>query len=188
MTVLVPVLTLLLGGGVGFLSSLLLERRRQVNTVATKVIDVYLDLRRQLCEEVSELAGLRVNLLPSELELYAKRDAISRLYYRFYDFTPKRVLQELNCLYACLGDRENRLYVIRNNELRLADEDDTNALIEDISLIDNFRYYALVPLNSDDRDERRAASINYQARRVLHVINQDLAIRSLLKWSRSLRK
>ncbi|AZM57244.1 hypothetical protein DMA15_35695 [Streptomyces sp. WAC 01529] len=118
----------------------------------------------------------------------SKREAISSLYYRFYDFTPKRVLQELNCLYACLGDRENRLYVIRNDELRLAGEADTVALVEDTSLLGNFRFYALVPLRSGDRDARRAASINYQARRVLHVINQDLTIRSLLEWSRSPRK
>jgi hypothetical protein len=61
-------------------------------------------------------------------------------------------------------------------------------LIEDTSLLGNFRFYALVPLKSGDRDARRAASINYQARRVLHVINQDLTIRSLLQWSRSPRK
>ncbi|MEV8315130.1 hypothetical protein AB0Q95_13230 [Streptomyces sp. NPDC059900] len=188
MTILVPLLTLLLGAGLGFLSSLLLERHRQANTVAAKVIDVYLDLRKQLCEKVSELAGLRLDTLPSAEELNAKREAISSLYYRFYDFTPKRVLQELNCLYACLGDRENRLYVIRNDELRLAGKAETAALIEDTSLLDNFRFYALVPLMSGDRDTRRAASINYQARRVLHVINQDLTVRSLLDWSRSPRK
>lgn len=188
MTVLVPMLTLVLGAGFGFLSTLLLERHRQANTVAAKVIDVYLDLRKQLCEEVSELAGLRLDALPTAPELHAKREAISSLYYRFYDFTPKRVLQELNCLYACLGDRENRLYVIRNDELRLAGEEDTAALIEDTSLLDNFKFYALIPLKSGDRDARRAASINYQARRVLHVINQDLTIRSLLEWSRSPRK
>jgi hypothetical protein len=187
-TILVPLLTLILGAGLGFLSSLLLERHRQANTVAAKVIDVYLDLRKQLCEKVGELAGLRLDALPTPAELQAKREAISSLYYRFYDFTPKRVLQELNCLYACLGDRENRLYVIRNDELRLAREEDTAALIEDTSLLGNFRFYALVPLKSGDRDARRAASINYQARRVLHVINQDLTIRSLLQWSRSPRK
>ncbi|MEU9095642.1 hypothetical protein ACIOEW_40060 [Streptomyces sp. NPDC087901] len=188
MTILVALLTLVLGAGLGFLSSLLLERHRQANMVAAKVIDVYLELRKQLCERVSELAGLQLDALPTEAELHAKREAISSLYYRFYDFTPKRVLQELNCLYACLGDRENRLYVIRNDELRLAREEDMAALIEDTSLLGNFRFYALVPLKGGNRDARRAASINYQARRVLHVINQDLTIRSLLEWSRSPRK
>ncbi|GAA1270041.1 hypothetical protein GCM10009634_11420 [Saccharothrix xinjiangensis] len=185
---LVPVLTLVLGAGLGFLSSLLVERRRQANLVAAKVIDVYLRLRRELCEEVSSLAGLRLDALPTAAELHSKRKAISGLYYRFYDFTPKRVLQELNCLYACLGDRENRIYVIRDDELRLARDEDRAALIGEISLLDNFRYYALVPLKSGDRDTRRAASINYQARRVLHVVNQDMTIRALLKWSRSPRK
>jgi hypothetical protein len=60
-TILVPLVTLILGAGLGFLSSLLLERHRQANTVAAKVIDVYLELRKQLCEKVSELAGLRLD-------------------------------------------------------------------------------------------------------------------------------
>lgn len=187
-TSLLPLATLLLGGFLGILSSLLLESRRQSNVVAAKIIESYLELRRQLCEEVSELASLRIRALPSPVELSQKRDSISRLYYRYYDFMPKRVLQEINCLYACLSDRDNRLYVIRKNELRLADEEDVRALIETIALVDNFKYYALIPLKSDDRDTRRAASINYQARRVLHVMNHDLTLAALLKWSKSLRK
>jgi hypothetical protein len=188
LTVLLPLITLFLGAGFGVLSGLLLENRKQANGVATKVIESYLELRKQLCEEVSELASLRIGTLPSMDELRTKRDAISSLHYRYYDFMPKRVLQEINCLYACLGDRENRLFVIRDNELRLADHAEMRVLIEDISLVDNFKYYALVPLMSDDRDTRRSASINYQARRALRIINQDLTISALLKWSRSLRK
>jgi hypothetical protein len=188
LTVLLPLVTLLLGGAVGVLSGLLLENRKQANGIATKVIESYLELRKQLCEEISQLAGLQIGALPSAEELSRKRDAISTLHYRYYDFMPKRVLQEITCLYACLGDRENRLWVIRDNELRLADDDEIVAMIEDISVVDNFKYYALIPLESDDRDTRRAASINYQARNVLRVVNQDLTIRALVKWSKSLRK
>jgi hypothetical protein len=187
-TIVLPIVTLILGASLGVLSSLLLERRKQANEVATKVIESYLELRKQLCDELSELASLRIGALPDADELQKRRDLISRLYYRYYDLMPRRVLQEMNCLYACLGDRENRLYVIRNNELRLADDDEVHALVEDLSLVDNFKYYALVPLKRGDRDMRRAASINYQARRVLRVINEDLTIRALLKWSRSPRK
>jgi len=188
LTVLLPLVTLLLGGAVGVLSGLLLENRKQANGIATKVIESYLELRKQLCEEISQLASLHIGTLPSADELSRKRDTISTLHYRYYDFMPKRVLQEINCLYACLGDRENRLWVIRDNELRLADEDEIVAMIDDISVVDNFKYYALIPLKSNDRDTRRAASINYQARHVLRVVNQDLTIRALVKWSRSLRK
>jgi hypothetical protein len=187
-TVLLPLVTLLLGGMIGVLSGLLLENRKQANGIATKVIETYLELRKQLCEEISQLTSLRIGSLPSADELERKRDAISTLHYRYYDFMPKRVLQEINCLYACLRDRENRLWVIRDNELRLANEEEIVAMIEDISVVGNFKYYALIPLMSDDRDTRRAASINYQARRVLQVVNQDLTIRALVKWSRSLRK
>ncbi|GAA2613084.1 hypothetical protein SMC26_14285 [Actinomadura fulvescens] len=186
--VVLPLATLALGAGLGFVSSIVLESRRQANGIATKIIEGYLELRKELCAEVATLASLRVGAAPAVEDLAAKQDAISHLYYRFYDFTPKRVLQELNCLYACLGDRENRIYVIRDDNLRLADEAETAALIQEISLLGNFKHYALLPLASSDPMIRRAASINYQARRVLHVINQDLNIRALHRWSRSPRK
>ncbi len=150
-TILLPIVTLLLGAFLGVLSGLLLESRKQANTVAAKVIESYLELRKQLCGELSELASLRIGALPSVDELQRKRDLISCLYYRYYDLMPRRVLQEMNCLYACLGDWENRLYVIRNNELRLANDDEVHALVEDLSLVDNFRYYALVPLTETER-------------------------------------
>src|SRR5258707_11454324 len=145
-TIILPIATLLLGASLGALSSLVLESRRQANGVGTKVIESYLELRKQLCDELSELASLRIGTLPSVDELQEKRDLISRLYYRYYDLMPRRVLQEMNCLYACLGDRENRLFVIRNNELRIANKDEVHALVEDLSLVDNFKYYALLPL------------------------------------------
>lgn len=187
-TFLLPAVALLVGAVLGLLSSLLLENRRQANSVAVKIIETYLEIRRDLCGQLSDLAALRTETVPSGDQLLLKRDAVANLLYRYYDFMPRRVLQEMNCLYACLGDKENRLYVVRDNELRLANDDEVIALITEISVLENSKYYALVPLESPDRNTRRAASIRYQARRMLNVLNQDLTIRSLLKWSRSLRK
>lgn len=180
--------TLLLGATIGVFASLLLERTRLTNGVATKLVETYLELRRELCDEISELASLRIGRLPDVDGLLNKRDVISRLYFRYFDFLPAQVLQELNCLYACLGDRENRIYVVRNNELRLANEAEVAKLIEEISLFDNFKYYAYLPLLGADRDARRAASINYQARHVLRVVNSDLSTTLLLKTTKALSK
>lgn len=183
-----PMSALLIGAMLGLFSSLLLENRRQANGVAAKIIETYLEIRRELCDQLSDLAALRTETVPSGEELLAKRDAVANLIYRYYDFMPKRVIQEMTCLYACLGDRENRIFVVRDNELRLANEREVMSMIADISLLENSKFYALVPLRSDDRATRRAASIRSQARRVLTVLNQDLTIRALLSWSRSLRK
>lgn len=185
---LLPLVALLFGAAFGLLSSLLLERRRQANGVAIKIVEVYLEVRRDLCGQLSDLAVLRADTVPDADELLLRQDAVANLLYRYYDFMPKRVLQEMNCLYACLGDKENRIYAIRNDELRLANEDEVATLVTEISLVGNSKYYALVPLRSANRDTRRAASIKYQARGVLKVVNQDLTIQSLLNWSRSLRK
>ncbi len=57
-----------------------------------------------------------------------------------------------------------------------------------ISLIDNFKYYAILSLKSPNEKTRKAASLNYQARDVLQTINESFTIESMARWGKHLRK
>jgi hypothetical protein len=185
---LLTLVTLAFGALIGLLPGLLLERRKLSYEISSKIIDNYLEARGRLCDEISPFANLRIDSLPSDEDLAKKCEAISNLYSRHYDVLPHRVLQELICLHSCLKDRKNRLFAIRDDELRFAKEDEVDELVFGISFVSNFRHVGLAPLHSKDDDKRRAASINYQARRALLIINQDMSVRMLIKWSRSTRK
>jgi hypothetical protein len=183
-----PLATLVVGAAIGLISSLFLEKCRRMGDVSARLLDSYLELRKELCSELSDLANLRIGEPLAPEGLIDSRDRISRLYFQYYDFLPSRVLGELNCLYMCLTDRENRIFVARGDKLAPASDDEIRSLILEISPLVNFRRIAMYPLKSADLDIRRAASVNYHARYVLRILNEDMEVRSLLRWSRSLRK
>lgn len=113
---------------------------------------------------------------------------MSDLYFRYYDFLPREVLIEMNCLYACLSDSQNRIFRCKNNCLLPLEDSELEMFIDQISLVENFRYYAMVPLKSSNEVMRKAASVNYQARSVLRAINKYFTIKDLMSWARHLPK
>lgn len=185
---LLPIITLMIGAILGALSNLLIESYRQTQNISEKIIEQHFKIRQEICDEICLLANLQIENMPDRDTLLFIRNNISKLFFKYYDFLPKPVLQELNCLYACLTDKNNRIFFIRNNEISILEEADLESFIKNISLVDNFKYFALISLRSDNVDLRRSASINYQARNVLVAINEHLNIRELLRWSKDLRK
>ena len=172
----------------GFLSSIWIERFRQRNTLTVRILEQYFKIREDICDEISELTNLQIGALLDDEFLDNKRGKLSRYYYKYYDFLPKDVLQALNCLHACLSDERNRIFVCRENTLYPIRDTEIEDFIEQISLVRNFKYYALVPLNSSDSNTRKSASINYQARYVLRIVNANFTLSSLMNWIKKLPK
>lgn len=174
----------------GLLASVCIAYLQHKQDITIKIIEQYFAAREQLCDQLSALANLQVTssckLDTATLAEY--QENISKLFYKYYDFLPPEVLKEMLCLHACLSDKENRLYKHENNCLILIEDKDIEGFIGQISLIDNFKYYAPIPLESKDPNIRRAASVNYQARSVLVSMNYHFTIQHLRSWNRYLQK
>jgi hypothetical protein len=185
---LLPIVTLLLGGMIGFLSSFLTTYLQQRNNVTAKIVEQYFKVREDICEKLSELANLGVDSNIDDTYILSIKSDMSKLYFKYYDFLPREVLIELNCLYACLSDSQNRLFKCKNNCLLPLEDSELETFIEQISLVENFRYYAMVPLKSSSDIVRKSASVNYQARSVLRALNKYFTIKDLMSWARHLPK
>lgn len=190
MDIILPVITLVAGTFLGLLTSVCISYLQHKQDITVKVIEQYFAAREQLCDQLSTLANLQVT---SSGQLEAKtlaeyQENVSKLFYKYYDFLPPEVLKEMLCLYTCLSDKENRLYRHENNCLFLIENKALEAFVERISLVDNFKYYAPIPLKNKNSHVRRAASISYQARSVLVSINHHFTIQHLISWNRYLPK
>lgn len=193
MDIILPLLTLALGAFLGLLTSIYITHNQHRHDVTIKVVEKYFGARELLCDMLSNLASLQLtnNVDIASLPEYKKE--LSKLFYKYYDFLPVKVLREIVCLYACLSDRENRLFMFKEQKgkddlLLLMTDSDIEGFIKKISVIENFESYALIPLKSKDSNMRRTASINYQARSVLQTINGYFTIQNLLSWSKHLQK
>lgn len=183
-----PLITLFIGTMLGFLSSLLISYLQQKHNVAIRVLEQYLKIREGLCDKLSSLASTRTDNTLSYSSLSDLRDEISMLFYKYYDFLPSEVLKEMLCLHACLSDKQNKIYRCKNNSLLPIEDSEIEEFIEQIAMVENFKYYALIPLNSKDDNVRRATSIRYQARSVLVAMNKYFTLKELMTWAKHLPK
>lgn len=190
MDIILPIITLVVGTFLGLLPSIYLAYFQHKQDITGKVLDQYFAAREQLCDQLSALANLLVtNSCQLDVKIVAEyQENVSKLFYKYYDLLPPEVLKEMLCLHTCLSDKENRLYKHENNFVLLIEDQDIEGFIEGISLIDNFKYYAAIPLRSKDSHIRRSASINYQARSVLVSINRHFTVQHFISWNRYLQK
>ena len=112
-----PIITLVLGLAIGFISNVVLTYIRQRHEITIKIVEQYFKAREELCNKLSVLATLKSDQMLTESEIADIRKEILILYYKYYDFIPAEVLHELNCLHACLGDKKHRLFKYSDNKI-----------------------------------------------------------------------
>jgi hypothetical protein len=183
-----PLLTLIVGLVVGFISNVILTYIRQKHDITIKIIEQYFKAREELCDQLSVLAALKSDQMLSENEISKVRQELLKLYYKYYDFMPIEVLHELNCLHACLGDKQHRLFKYYDNKVLLLKEPELSNFIERITFVDNLRYFAKIALNVEDESKRMSSSLNFQAKSVLRAINDTFTIKNLMSWVKFLPK
>ena len=172
----------------GFFSQLFFKSLEMKQDVSDKVLDQFFKARSELCAELSKLAILQ-ELKELDPTLTAtSRNKISELYFTYYDFLPKETLEQLNCLFACLSDRENRIFVCEKGKILPIQPSKLNAFIESISLIENFKYSAPIHLQSKNENTRRITSIKCQARSVLKNLNEYFTMQNLIYWIKHVAK
>lgn len=179
---LIPVLTLIMGALLGFISSMSVARFRKRVEIENRILDEMFGVRRSLTDLLSDLASLEVaspNKLPNLNDI---RISLSKIYYSQYDFLPSEVLIQINCLYSCLRDVDHKLYKFEDNKLLPMTKEDIFDFTEKTSIVDNFKYSILFALFSEDPNVRQATAINLHARRVLITLNKYFTIRNLMSW------
>ena len=180
--VIMPLITLIIGAILGFASTVYLKHSDAKQIVTEKILNQYFDVRNDLCTELSKLAILKESEKLDISLLSAARDKISALYFEHYDFLPKEVLDELNCLFVCLTNRKTSIFKYENSRIFPLPPSEIQAFIERITLVENFKYSALLCLRSKDDDIKRIVTVKCQARSVLVSLNKYFTMRHLMDW------
>lgn len=103
-TYLLPLLSLTVGALLGLLSTLLISSIRQRQDVTLRLLDQYLQVRKEIVDEVSDLSNLDIREQFDVQHRRKYRDSISKLFYKHYDFLPEAVLESLTLLNVCLSN------------------------------------------------------------------------------------
>ena len=187
-----PVFTLVCGWIVGLVSSVFIERFKSRQALLTRMFEHYLLIRSELTNLVSDLAQLhdRAPFTAESTEDYRK--AISKLFFKHYDFLPPEVLVEMNCLHSCLKSQGK--WIFRHSDERgifrldLRDTRILAAFIDGISLVRNYRYHALLALRDQRNEVRSVSIINCQARSVLVTLGRFFVPSRIMAWQHHIAK
>lgn len=178
---LLPVLTLILGGVIGLVSSLVVSFMGHRRSIALRLLDQFLDVRKSVVDAVSDLTNVGTDEGMREEERKKHRKEISKLFYRHFDFLPKPVLDSLALLEVGLLRPEAGPYTITSDGVVSLSGKDLAMFVDDLAMFGNSKLYAALALASKDRNVREIEVIRLHARHVLHTLNQYFTIQELSK-------
>jgi hypothetical protein len=185
---LLPLLSLIVGALIGLFSTLLASSIRQRQDITLRLLDQYLLVRREVVDAVSELSNMSIRDQFDSDEWDKHQGAISKLFYKHYDFLPKAVLDSLTLLYVCLSKPNGTLFTFRNGAVVPMDERDMASFIEDCSIFSNTKYLSPLALKSSNPKIRTNQAIILHARYVLFTLNKFASIEDLLDMTKKLKK
>lgn len=184
---------LIIGGIIGYFTSLILERRKNIMDFNIKIFDLYNQISQEIIEVLVEMTTL--SLKPNshtinDIENWKSR--ISHLYFKYYNYLPQRVLNEMNCLHSCLTTKGQSIYIIdSNNEHRIIKTSDKKEILvffDDATLVSHDgRITRLINEYGIDKIPNNM-KINFQARRVIRRIDDYWGHKQLYKWTNKLKK
>jgi len=187
---LMPIITLVLGTVLGYVTNMIIRNITKKDTITNKLFDQFIITKNEICEVLSNLANLKTISEIKNNDIDKIRNTVSCLYFKHYDLLPKTVLLELQCLFFCLSDKNNNLYIISDdlNINVISKENELESFLTQISMIPNFKYIAYYQIMNEDMNVKRAASINFQARKVLKEINNYFNLEYFMKIDKNLKK
>jgi|GEM_PF-3111206 len=187
-SIITPILAAIAGATIGGILSYFLARYKRHSEIEVRVIEEFFKVRNSLCEILSELSTLQPEDVAEKSKLSKRKRELTRIYWQQYDFLPLGVLNEMDCLYACLKDPIHNLYTCDENRIRLMREKEIQEALLELPLTENIKYYMLNTVCKPPTSLVEAARINLQAQCVLIAINRNFAISQLSRWTRFLPK
>lgn len=189
--IIVTLITIILGGTIGFFSAMFLERRKNSLQWNIKIFELYNEIIKEVIHSCKQMASL--NLTPNGFkkeDLINWKIEISELYFTYYNLLPQEVLSEMNCLHSCLScggkyayyiDEQKRLQKIQN-------KNEIDNFINDSSLVsNNERLTKIVNLYGIDAIPNYI-KINFQSRRVIKMIDKYFRQDNIHDWAGNLKK
>ena len=187
-TFLLPLLSLIVGASLGLFSSLLISSIRQRHTVTLRLLDQFFEVRKEVVDILSELVDIPRHKYLEEQELDDYRRAVSKLYFKHYDFLPPQVVEALLILHASIIDGTGKLYKLHNGAVIPRPFDEYSSFINECSRFRNTRIYAKQALESKRVETRRNEAIKIHAQNVLYNLNKFASRKDLLAMTKNLRK
>ncbi len=177
--VFLPLLTLALGALLGLGSSLLASSLQHRRSIALRLLDQYLEVRKSIAETVAPLTNIDLTVELLDEDRIKHRNLVSELFYTHYDFLPKSVLDPLILLDVCLGNPDAAPYGVRDDTIVTLPEDEIAKLIDRTSLFRSSKLFFSMALNTKDKNVRRNLTIKLHARSVLHALNTYVSVSDL---------
>lgn len=185
--ILIALLTLIIGGVIGFFSSRYLEIEKKGQALTAKLLEHFLKAYEEIADLLSDIADLRMDPGYDADQLAVWEKEVSKQFYKHYSLLPPEVLLEMNCLYMCLAAKGRRLFTIKNGKritaLDMGDRDAIRSFIRGVSLVENIEDIAnLYPKLSPSQ------AVNFQARRVLRKTNDVFKYSRIFDYGTKLKK
>lgn len=180
----------IIGGG-GLVGLWFFAQKRKIKLGETLILE-YKKIAQELAVVLEELLPLSLDPHYYSLEKCKDIDnALSSFFFKYYLLLPQEVLEEINCLHACLNDKENRLYIVDKNEelptLRPMNSDkEIGALLDEVALVK--RDKSLSDIYLEYKKLPRYIKLKCQARHVITILSEAWNMRDLYNWSKGLNK
>ena len=185
---LLPLLSLITGAMLGFLSTAMGSFIRQRHDITLRLLDQYFEVRKEVVEIVSKISSRNLRDPIDSDHRNEFRDSILKLYFKHYDFLPKPVLDSLTLLYTCLAYPAEGPYTIKNNAIVVLDEYDLSSFVEACSVFENTKHVAPLALKSTNATVRANQIVILHARHVLFTLNKFTGIKELLAMTKKFKK
>lgn len=183
-----PILLLVLGTSLGLLSSLAISSLGQRQAVVLRLLDQYLEVRKEVVETVSDLTTpSRSEALPEEIRL-KYRDSVAKLFYKHFDFLPYQVLDALLLLNTALANPDGRLFKVQDATILPLDDSEIPSFVSACSMYRNGGLIVALALKSSNPIVRSNLGIGIHARHVLYTLNRFASLDEMMSIASTFRK
>ncbi len=187
-SIILPILTLIIGTALGLISSLIASKYKQHNTITEKLLEYYFSARSEIVEVVGVLADLNVHDELDENERDKFRQKVASIYFRNYDFLPAPVYEALLTLHACLIDGKGRLFQVKDEKITPIPEKSYSTFIDKLTRYKNIKLYSKQAIQSKNERLRVNLAIKLQAQSVIRYLNKLVTTEDLINMTKNFRK
>lgn len=182
----------LVGSTLGCALGYFFSKKQSKDEFNANLFSKYENIAEELAMILEEALPLSLYPKAFSREQCKKIDAdLAKFFFKYYLILPPEVLEEINCMHACLQDKNHHLYMIDHKEalptLRLRhSKNEIVQILDDVALVK--RKKKLSEIFSDYNKVPSYIFIKCQARHIIVVLQRCWKIKELHNWQNHLPK